>query len=110
MAKRKLTQVYLDDDQKVALDKLAHDQGVSVAELIRQSVDMTIDGVTPEELQQLDAMSRKAADDIAVMRDSLRNMHVQYRHFFEQINKQRQVALDNPAYKEQGGVIHEHYS
>lgn len=71
MASRQLTQVYLDTSQKAALQKKALAKGTKVAEEIRSAVDAYLAGVTTEELELLDSVSRQAARELQAMSESL---------------------------------------
>ena len=59
--------MYLDAEQKAALQKKAKEKGTKVAEEIRSAVDAYLAGVTPEELALLDMASRAAAEELESM-------------------------------------------
>ncbi len=71
MATRQLTQVYLDASQKEALRERAQAKGAKMAEEIRNAVDLYLSGITPDELELLDAASQQAAQDFESMSASL---------------------------------------
>lgn len=67
MATLQLTQIYLEREQKRALQARAKAHGTKVAEEVRRAVDAYLAGVTPEELGALDAGTRRAAKHLAEM-------------------------------------------
>ncbi len=67
MATLQLTQVYLEREQKKALQARAKAHGTKVAEEVRRAVDAYLAGVTPEELGALDAGTRSAERHLAEM-------------------------------------------
>ena len=62
-----LTNFHLGRSQKLALKERAKAKGTNVAEEIRNAVDAYLTGVTPEELELLEAATRHAASGIAEM-------------------------------------------
>jgi hypothetical protein len=62
-----LTNLHLRRSQKRALKERAKAKGTNVAEEIRNAVDAYLAGVTPEELQLLDAATKQAESAIAEM-------------------------------------------
>ena len=66
-----LTNFHLGRRQKQALKDRAQAKGTNVAEELRSAVDAYLAGVTPEELELLDAATRQAAGAIAEMSDLL---------------------------------------
>jgi hypothetical protein len=71
MPARQLTQVYLDADQKEALQKRAETKGTKVSEEIRSAVDVYLAGLSPQELDLLDAASREAEKELKAMAATL---------------------------------------
>jgi plasmid stability protein len=67
MATLQLTQVYLEREQKKALQARAKAHGTKVAEEVRRAVDAYLAGVTTEELGALDAGTQRAANHLAEM-------------------------------------------
>lgn len=61
----KRTNIYLDEAQSAALDKLAHAQGISRAELVRQFVDTGLGAVGAADLEA----------DLAAIRESFGVFH-----------------------------------
>lgn len=66
-----LTQVYLEREQKAALQRRARENGTKVAEEIRRAVDAYLAGISPEELRLLDEGTRKAEKHIKEMAGEL---------------------------------------
>ena len=60
MATMELTQVYLEREQKKALQQRAKANGTKVAEEVRRAVDAYLAGISPDELRLLDEGTRKA--------------------------------------------------
>ena len=67
MATLQLTQIYLEREQKKALQARAKAHGTKVAEEVRRAVDAYLAGVTPEELGLLDVGTRRAKKELAEM-------------------------------------------
>jgi hypothetical protein len=61
------TMVYLTQEQKVALARRARQRRTKVAAEIRAAIDAYLAGVTPQELELLDAATRKAKEEIDAM-------------------------------------------
>jgi BMFP domain-containing protein YqiC len=89
MANRQLTQVYLDQSQKTALQKRAAAKGTKVAEEIRNAVDAYLAGITPEELELLDAASREAAKEFDAMSQALDATNRKLDSVFEELESLR---------------------
>lgn len=96
MAGRQLTQVYLDAEQKAALQKKAAEKGTKVAEEIRNAVDAYLAGVTPEELELLDVASRAASVELDAMCRVLDATNKKLDTVFEELEQMR-VARDAAA-------------
>jgi hypothetical protein len=58
------TMVYLTQEQKTGLAKRAQERKTKVAAEIRSAVDAYLAGVTPQELEMLDAATRRAQQEI----------------------------------------------
>jgi hypothetical protein len=71
MSTLELTNFHLGSRQKQALKQRAKANGTNVAEEIRNAVDAYLSGVTPDELELLDAATRQAERDIAEMNTML---------------------------------------
>ncbi len=89
MAGRQLTQVYLDAEQKTALQKKAKEKGSKVAEEIRSAVDNYLTGVTPEEMDLLDIASREAAKEFGAMSKVLDATNKKLDSVFKELEKMR---------------------
>lgn len=61
------TMVYLTPEQKTGLAKRAQQRKTKVAAEIRSAVDAYLAGATPQELELLDAATRRARDEIDAM-------------------------------------------
>jgi len=61
------TMVYLTSRQKSGLEERARSNGTKVAAEIRNAIDAYLAGVTPHELELLDAATRRAEEDIRAM-------------------------------------------
>jgi hypothetical protein len=67
MASLELTQVYLEKEQKQALQRRAQAKGTKLAEEIRHAVDAYLAGVTAEDLELLDAATQEAKKHLDAM-------------------------------------------
>jgi len=92
MATKQLTQVYLDAGQKTALQERAKTKGTKVAEEIRYAVDAYLSGITPEELELLDAASRHAEQEIKAMQDLLDASNQRLDSIFDEMTKLKRAA------------------
>jgi hypothetical protein len=61
------TMVYLTAEQKSGLAQRAQQRKTKVAAEIRSAVDAYLAGATPQELEMLDAATRRAGEEIAAM-------------------------------------------
>ncbi len=61
------TMVYLTSQQKTGLEARARSKGTKVAAEIRSAIDAYLVGVSPQELELLDAVTRRAEQDIREM-------------------------------------------
>lgn len=68
---RQLTQVYLEPEQKAALQKRAKARGTKVAEEVRNAVEAYLAGLGPEELKLLDQATARAKQELTAMADCL---------------------------------------
>src|SRR6266508_2748176 len=66
-----LTQIYLEQSQKTALQKKAKANGTKVAEEVRHAVDAYLAGVSAEELELLDAVTLEAKRHLDAMASEL---------------------------------------
>ena len=89
MAQRKLTQVYLNSAQKKGLENLAKEKGTTVSHEIRRAVDIYLSGMTPEELELLDAFSREADQSLQGMADRLDETNRKLDDVFEEMSRIR---------------------
>ena len=89
MAKMELTQIYLAQDQKKALRARAKANGTKVAEEVRRAVDAYLAGSSAEDLQLLDAGTRKAARNLAEMAVELDRLNSTLDAAFAELNHSR---------------------
>ena len=59
--------VYLTQEQKAGLARRAKQRHTKVAAEIRSAIDAYLGGITPQELELLDAATRKAREEIEAM-------------------------------------------
>jgi hypothetical protein len=91
-----LTQVYLEREQKQALQALAAARGTKVAEEVRRAVDAYIIGVSPEELRLLDAGTRRAGEHLQAMAEDLDRVNARLDAAIARIDRQRGKVPDAP--------------
>jgi hypothetical protein len=84
-----LTNFHLGRRQKQALKERAQAKGTSVAEELRRAVDAYLAGVTPQELELLDAATSQAAAAIAEMSDILEVTNRRADRIFAELEKLR---------------------
>jgi len=89
MAQRKLIQVYLNSAQKKGLENLTKEKGTTVSHEIRRAVDVYLSGMTPEELELLDAFSREAEQGMQDMADRLDETNRKLDDVFEEMTRIR---------------------
>jgi len=89
MAKMELTQIYLAQDQKKALRAKAKANGTRVAEEVRRAVDAYLAGISAEDLQLLDAGTRKAERNLAEMTADLDRLNAALDAAFDELNRSR---------------------
>lgn len=84
-----LTNFHLGRRQKQALRERAQAKGTNVAEELRSAVDSYLAGVTPEQLELLDAATRQAAGAIAEMSEMLEATNRRADGVFAELEKLR---------------------
>jgi len=89
MAKMELTQIYLAQDQKKALRAKAKANGTKVAEEVRRAVDAYLAGISAEDLQVLDAGTRKAERNLVEMAADLDRLNAALDAAFVELNRSR---------------------
>jgi hypothetical protein len=83
------TMVYLTPEQKAGLARRARQRKTKVAAEIRAAVDAYLAGVTPQELELLDAATKRAKEDIDAMLRTTDEMAAQHRQFMRQMRRLR---------------------
>jgi len=91
MATMQLTQIYLERDQKKALQARAKANGTKVAEEVRRAVDAYLAGIGPADLQLLDSGTRKAAHQLAEMADELDRINARLDAAFARLSHRRRT-------------------
>ena len=91
MATMQLTQIYLERDQKKALQARAKANGTKVAEEVRRAVDAYLAGIGPADLQLLDSGTRKAAQQLAEMADELDRINARLDTAFARLSHKRRA-------------------
>jgi hypothetical protein len=89
MATMELTQIYLARDQKKALRAKAKANGTKVAEEVRRAVDAYLAGISQEDLQLLDAGTRKAQISFAEMAADLDRLNATLDAAFVELERSR---------------------
>lgn len=89
MSTLQLTQVYLERDQKNALQARAKANGTKVAEEVRRAVDAYLAGISPEDLRLLDEGTRKAERHLSEMAEDLDRMNARLDATFATLDRQR---------------------
>jgi hypothetical protein len=84
-----LTNFHLGRKQKQALKERAQAKGTNMAEEIRNAVDAYLAGVTPEELELLDAATNQTASAIAEMSEMLEATNRKADRIFAELEKLR---------------------
>ena len=77
--------IYLEPEQKARLKRRAERTGGSVSKEIRTAIDQYLDGATPAEVEALDALSRRAEQDLAAMEEDLGEMAAMVRDAMAEI-------------------------
>ena len=91
-----LTQIYLAQDQKKALRAKAKANGTKVAEEVRRAVDAYLAGISAEDLQLLDAGTRKAERNLAEMAADLDRLNAALDAAFVELNHSRRKPRRPP--------------
>ena len=89
MTTRQLTQVYLEPEQKKALQVRAKSHGTKVSEEIRRAVNAYLGGITSDELMILDAASRSAEKELQCMVTTLEATNKKLDAVFEEMERLR---------------------
>jgi hypothetical protein len=89
-----LTQVYLEPTQKKALAAEAKRRGRKPSDLMREAVDAMVLGVSVNELQQLDAATKRAKADLDAIVATLDRNAKQHRDFMAEFTRLRREAAD----------------
>jgi hypothetical protein len=92
MATLELTQIYLEREQKRALQAKAKANGTKVAEEVRRAVDAYLAGIAPEDLRLLDAGTRKAQQHLKEMADELDRINAKLDATFAQLARKPRKA------------------
>ena len=83
------TMVYLTAEQKSGLARRAQQRNTKVAAEIRSAVDAYLAGVTPQELDLLDAATRHAKTEIEGMVKTVGQILASHEAFLRQMRKLR---------------------
>jgi hypothetical protein len=83
------TMVYLTPEQKTGLAKRAQQRKTKVAAEIRSAVDAYLAGATPQELELLDAATRRARDEIDAMIRTADQILASHQAFLREMRKLR---------------------
>ena len=86
------TMVYLTPEQKSGLARRAQQRKTKVAAEIRSAVDAYLAGVTPQELELLDAASRRAKAEIDAMVRTADQMIADHKAFLREMRALRKDA------------------
>lgn len=87
------TMVYLTPEQKSGLARRAQQRKTKVAAEIRSAVDAYLAGVTPQELELLDAATRRAQAEIAAMLKSADEILASHEAFLRAMRKLRKGRM-----------------
>jgi hypothetical protein len=83
------TMVYLTSEQREGLAKRARQRKTKVAAEIRAAIDAYLAGVTPQELELLDAATRRAKEDIDHMVRTADEILKSHERFLKQMRRVR---------------------
>ena len=86
------TMVYLTAEQKEGLARRARERKTKVAAEIRSAVDAYLTGVTQQELELLDAATRRAKEDIDAMLKDTAQILADHKRFMKEMAKLRKEA------------------
>jgi hypothetical protein len=89
MARMELTQIYLEPTQKKALQAKARAHGTKVAEEVRRAVDAYLAGISPDQLDLLDAATRTAERQLKEMVQELDLINERLDRAFAQLSPRR---------------------
>jgi plasmid stability protein len=89
MTRMELTQVYLEPGQKKALQAKARAHGTKVAEEVRRAVDAYLAGISPDQLDLLDAATRTAERQLKEMVQELDLINERLDRAFAQLSPRR---------------------
>ena len=84
-----LTQVYLEREQKKALQQRAKANGTKVAEEVRRAVDAYLAGISADELRLLDEGTRKAERHLKEMAADLDGINARLDSAFAQLSRKQ---------------------
>ena len=90
MATMELTQVYLEREQKKALQQRAKANGTKVAEEVQRAVDAYLAGISPDELRLLDDGTRKAERHLKEMAGELDRVNARLDEAFARLSRKKQ--------------------
>ena len=90
MATMELTQVYLEREQKKALQQRAKANGTKVAEEVRRAVDVYLAGISSDELRLLDEGTRKAERHLKEMAVELDRVNARLDEAFAKLSRKQQ--------------------
>ena len=83
------TMVYLTSEQKTGLAKRARQRKTKVAAEIRQAIDAYLNGVTPQEIELLDAATHRAKQEIAAMLKTAEEIIASHGRFIKEMARLR---------------------
>ena len=83
------TMVYLTPEQKTGLARRAQQRKTKVAAEIRSAVDAYLAGATPQELELLDAATRRAREEIDAMIRTADQILASHQAFLREMRKLR---------------------
>jgi hypothetical protein len=86
------TMVYLTQEQRAGLARRAKQRRTKVAAEIRAAIDAYLAGVTPQELELLDAATRRAEADIDEMLRTAEDIVASHARFVRQMERLRREA------------------
>jgi ABC-type transporter Mla subunit MlaD len=83
------TMVYLTQEQKTGLARRAQQRKTKVAAEIRSAVDAYLAGIGPQDLELLDAATRRAKQEIDAMLDTANAILASHAAFLRQMRRLR---------------------
>jgi hypothetical protein len=90
MAALKPTRVYLEREQKRALQRRAKANGTNLSDELRRAIDCYLNGVTPDELRFLDDGTRKVEENIKEMACELDRINARLNAALATLSRSRQ--------------------